>query len=133
MTVVIDASVVAAALLQSDATGRWAESLVEAGELVAPELLLVECTNVLRRSEAAGRISPDVASLAHGALTSLPVTLLPYAPFADRVWDLRASVTPYDGWYVAVAEGLGVPLATLDVRLSRAPGVRCRFRTPPTR
>lgn len=33
--------------------------------------------------------------------------------------------------YVAVAEALDVPLATLDARLSRASGVRCRFLTPP--
>ncbi len=34
------------------------------------------------------------------------------------------------GWYVAIAEALGAPLATLDHRLARASTVRCRFITP---
>ncbi len=36
----------------------------------------------------------------------------------------------YDAWYVAVAEALRLPLATLDVRLSRAKSVACKFLTP---
>ena len=36
----------------------------------------------------------------------------------------------YDGWYVAVAEALGMPLATLDTRLSRSTGPTCEFLTP---
>jgi predicted nucleic acid-binding protein len=39
-------------------------------------------------------------------------------------------VTSYDAWYVAVAEALGLPLATLDARLSRAKGVSCKFLIP---
>jgi predicted nucleic acid-binding protein len=55
---------------------------------------------------------------------------VPYPPFADRVWELRASVSAYDAWYVAVAEELACPLATLDARLSRAAGPRCAFELP---
>jgi len=33
-------------------------------------------------------------------------------------------VTCYDGWYVAVAELLDAPLATLDGRLANSPGLR---------
>ena len=39
-----------------------------------------------------------------------------------------ATVTPADAWYVALAESLDAPLATLDDRLSRAPGCQCAFR-----
>lgn len=53
--------------------------------------------------------------------------LFPYAPFASRVWELREDVTCYDAWYVAIAEALSAPLATLDARLANAPGPRCRF------
>jgi len=56
----------------------------------------------------------------------------PYAPLGPRVWELRENLTAYDAWYVALAEELGLPLATLDGRLSRAPGPRCEF-TIPTR
>ncbi len=36
-----------------------------------------------------------------------------------------------DACYVALAELLGAPLVTLDRRLTRAPGPRCVFLTPP--
>ena len=70
-------------------------------------------------------------ALAHADLVALRVTLFPYAPFAQRVWELRANVTAYDAWYVAVAEALDSELATVDQRLSRASGCRCAFLTPP--
>ena len=79
----------------------------------------------------AGDISSDVASLAHEDLISLRLEHFPYAPFAPRMWELRTNVTTYDAWYVALAESLGVPLATLDARLSRANGTRCEFALPP--
>jgi predicted nucleic acid-binding protein len=71
------------------------------------------------------------ASLAHDDLLSLRVDLFPYAPCASRVWELRSGVTAYDAWYVALAEALGAPFATLDARLARASGPRCRFVLPP--
>ena len=53
-----------------------------------------------------------------------------FDPFAERIWDLRYAVTSYEAWYVAVAEALRLPLATLDVRLSRAKGATCGFLIP---
>ncbi len=38
--------------------------------------------------------------------------------------------TTYDAVYVALAEQLDVPLATLDQRLAAATGPRCTFATP---
>jgi predicted nucleic acid-binding protein len=55
---------------------------------------------------------------------------VPFAPFAERVWELRRNITSYDAWYVAVAEAFDLPLATLDRRLSRASEPSCRFLTP---
>jgi predicted nucleic acid-binding protein len=75
------------------------------------------------------RIGADVASLAHRDLLRLDITYFPYEPVASRVWELRSSVRPYDAWYVAVAESLGLPLATLDARLISAPGLHCEFLT----
>ena len=91
----------------------------------------VEAANVLRRAALAGEVSEDTASMAYADLLALRVELFPYEPFASRVWDLRMNVTAYDAWYVAVAESLQTQLVTLDKRLSRAPGCRCAFRTPP--
>jgi len=47
-----------------------------------------------------------------------------------RCWELREKLTPYDGAYVALAEALETVLLTADVRLARAPGVRCAIETP---
>ncbi|MGI8578807.1 MAG: type II toxin-antitoxin system VapC family toxin [Nocardioidaceae bacterium] len=69
--------------------------------------------------------------MAHADLTDLRVELFPYQPFAARVWELRENVTASDAWYVAMAEHIRAPLATLDLRLARAHGPRCAFRTPP--
>ena len=57
----------------------------------------------------------------------LEIELFPFEPFAERIWDLRRTVTSYDAWYVAVAEVLGFPLATLDERLIKANGPKCKF------
>lgn len=131
MTVVVDSSVVVAALLDQGPLGVWAEGRLISGPLAAPHLMPVEVANILRRSALAGDISADVASLAHEDLTSMRVELFPYSPCASRVWELRSNLTAYDAWYVALAETMGARLATLDVRLSRAAGTRCTFAVPP--
>ena len=130
MTLVVDASVVVAALIDAGSDGIWAEERLGSDALAAPHLLPVEVANVLRRSVLAGEVSADSASLAHSDLLEFSVDLFAYEPFADRVWELRSGVSAYDAWYVAVAEWLDAPLATLDRRLSRAQGAHCRFVVP---
>jgi predicted nucleic acid-binding protein len=124
-----DASTIVAALIDAGHDGRWAEPYLTA-EMAAPHLLSVEVANVLRRAAKANEISDDVASLAHADLLDLRVDLVPYADVAIRAWELRHNVSSYDAWYVATAEVLDVPLATLDRRLASAPGPRCEFQTP---
>jgi len=130
VTLVIDSSFVVAALVDAGPDGTWAERLLIEEDLAAPHLMPVEVANILWCLAASGALSVEVASLAHGDLDGLRVELFPYAPFASRVWDLRENLTSYDAWYVALAEELGARLATLDERLSRATGPRCRFVTP---
>lgn len=130
MTLVVDASVVVAALTDSGPDGTWADQLLGTDDLAAPHLMPVEAANILRRAALAGQISADTASLAHSDLVAMRVELFPYEPFAARVWVLRENLTAYDAWYVAVAEHLDSNLATLDMRLAQAPGPRCDFLTP---
>lgn len=130
MTLVADASVVAAALVDDGPDGRWAESQLSIGPLAAPHLMPVEVANVLRRAAQTPAITDDVAALAHADLLQLPVELFPYAPLAERVWQLRRNLSAYDACYVALAEELDAPLATLDRRLASSTGPRCRFATP---
>ena len=131
MSTVIDASVVVAAVLDSGPDGRWAEDVLANGSLVGPHLLPVEFTNIIRRAAARGRVSVDVAAIAQHDAVDLAVTLFPFRPLAGRVWQLRAHVTGYDAWYMALVEDLGAPLATMDRRLTRAAGPRSDLLTPP--
>ncbi len=130
MTVVIDASALVAALVDSGSEGDWADEITAGGPLLAPELVLVETTNTLRRLEASGTITRLEATSAFRDLLRLDLELLPFAPFAERVWQLRGNLTSYDAWYVAIAEAFECPLATLDRRLSQAAGPTCVFLAP---
>jgi predicted nucleic acid-binding protein len=130
LSVIIDSSVVVAALVDTGANGAWAEKILEQDGLYGPELLRVEAANVLRRLERGKEITEQEANAAFEDLMELDVELHAFEPFSERVWQLRHNVTSYDGWYVALAEALDLPLATLDGRLAKADGPRCRFLTP---
>lgn len=130
MSVIIDSSVVLAALIDTGAHGEWAEKILEQSHLYAPELLRAEATNVLRRLERSQKITEQEADAAFEDLMELDLELHAFEPFSERVWELRHNVTSYDGWYVALAEALNLPLATLDGRLANAEGPKCRFLMP---
>lgn len=130
MTVVADASVVIAALVEHRGLAHWANAVLAAADIAAPHLLPAEVGHALRRHASAGATSHDAAALAHSDLQELAIEYYPYAPFSERIWQLRETVSSYDAWYVALAEELDAPLATLDHRLARAPGPRCRFLLP---
>lgn len=128
---VVDASVVVAALTGAAAHGDWAARQLADAHLAAPHLLPFEVATVLRRIQLDGSLSSDVATLAHADLGDLRVELYPHEAVADRIWELRATLTSNDASYIALAERLGAPLATLDARLTRAVGPACRLLTPP--
>lgn len=130
MSAVVDGSVLVAATTDAGPDGTWAENVVAEGGIVAPHLVLVEATNILRRLESAKQLTRLEATAAQKDLLGLDLVLVPFEPFAERVWELRRNVTSYDAWYIAVAEALDLPLATLDRRLSRASGPSCRFTLP---
>lgn len=131
MSAVVDASLLVAATSDTGAEGAWAEDVVRSGNLIAPHLALAEATNILRRLELAGKLGRMEAGAAARDLLLLGLELVPFSPFAERIWELRNNVTSYDAWYVAVAEEFDLPLATLDRRLADASGPRCRFLLPP--
>lgn len=130
MSIVVDASILVAALVDIGPDGVWAEDILARGPVHAPELARAEATNILRRLERAKHITTPEANAAHEDLMQLEMETFPFDLFADRIWELRHNVTSYDAWYVAVAEALKLPLATLDRRLSRARGLACQFLMP---
>jgi predicted nucleic acid-binding protein len=130
LSTVVDSSVLVAALVDSGPHGVWAEDVLARGSLHAPELARAEATNILRRLERAKLITTPEANAAQEDLMQLDIDLCSFEPFADRIWELRHNVTSYDAWYVALAEALKLPLATLDETLSKSNGVACEFLTP---
>jgi len=108
--------------------GTWAIEQCRGQRLIAPSLLSYEVANVLRRQLRAGVIGAERAQAAHRAAVELRVELWPYRAVAERVWALRDTLTSYDASYCVVAELAGVPLITLDPRLTKAPGPFCEIR-----
>ena len=129
--IVIDASVLITALVENTDDAAWARELTASPDLHGPELIYAEVINGIRRSEINQTISTVQAEFARINLTRLRLNLHPFAPFADRIWELRHNLTAYDAWYVALAEVLDCPLVTLDLRISRAGGIQCEVLTPP--
>lgn len=127
---ILDASVVVAALTDRTSLGDWARGVTSVGRLEAPHLMPAEVCHVLRRLVSRQSLSSGEADLALAGLMELTSELHGFEPFAARVWELRDTVSAYDAWYVALAETLEAPLATLDVRLAQAPGPRCAFLLP---
>ncbi len=124
--IVADASIVLAALLSTSGAGaRARERLRQDPDLHVPHLLDVEITAALRRRVRLGETDVEVASEVLGDLAALAANRWDHEPLLRRVWELRENVTPYDAVYVVLAEMLDASLVTSDVRLSRAPGLRC--------
>jgi predicted nucleic acid-binding protein len=130
LSTVVDSSVLVAALVDTGPHGVWAEKVLATGSLHAPGLARAEATNIFRRLERANLITTPEANAAQDDLMELDIDLFPFEPFADRIWELRHNVTSYDAWYVALAEALKLPLATLDEPLSKSNGVTCKFLMP---
>ena len=105
----------------------WVGQQLEATDSVAaPELFDLEVLNALRRLVGAGSLTIARAAKAVTRLFELPVLRMPHLPLAERIWELRAHMTPYDASYIALAEQLDAELVTTDARLARARGHRAR-------
>jgi len=124
---VVDASVLAVALVDDGPLGRRVRQRLLGSDLAAPEIIDLEVASVVRRQALTGRLSTDRARQAMDDLASLPLTRLSHRPLLARVWELHPNVTSYDAAYVASAELLAVPLLTADSKLASAPGLRCDF------
>lgn len=80
MTVVLDSSVVVAALLDAGPDGTWAEHVLASGALMAPHLMPVEAANILRRAWLAGEVEDEVATSATQTSWQFPLSCSPMNP-----------------------------------------------------
>jgi predicted nucleic acid-binding protein len=124
---VVDASVLAPALADDGPDGDAARARLRGQSLVAPELIDLETTSVIRRRSRGGQLDPRRARLALTDLVELPLRRTPHRPLLARCWQLRENLTVYDAAYAALAEALDVVLLTVDARLASAPGPRCEI------
>ena len=128
---VLDACVVTDALVSTGRTGQQARTLLaQESWLHVPAILGAEVTSALRSMLRRGLVDDTTALVATRQVARLRARRYPFEPFLDRVWELRETVTPYDAWYVALAEQLDAVLITGDRRLQRASGPRCQVLTP---
>lgn len=91
----------------------------------APHVIDVEVMGVIRGDWLSGRIDDTACDLAIEDLRDWPGERFDHRPLLDRAWELRAQVRGWDAVYVALAEGLGGTLLTLDGRLASASGPTC--------
>ena len=92
-------------------------------EAVVPALWTVEMANVLVVAERRHRISPADAARALEVISDLPVIVEP-ADFSTmkscRIIARECSLSCYDACYLEVAHRLGLPLASLGLKLIAA-------------
>lgn len=124
--IVLDASAAVDLFLRIEPNAsRIGTRLGQAGEsLHAPMLLDAEIIQVLRRYAIRGEISESRAEQALIDLIDLRIARYPILPLLERMWTLRPNLTEFDAAYVALAEVLGAPLVTSDVKLAQAFGHR---------
>ena len=82
----------------------------------------MEIVQALRRLVRLGDIDAERAEQALEDLENLVIERYSHQELLARVWQLRESMTAYDGAYVALAEALDAPLLTCDAKLARSHG-----------
>ena len=130
--IVLDSSALLDYLFRDRVLADWVENQldiaswnVHAPYLVDVEVFAVVRGHVLSRSMTAGRGRAIL-----DVFVGMPIRRYQHVQLFDRMWALRAHVSPRDAGFVALAEALGVPLVTTDVRLSRAHGIRTTIVAP---
>lgn len=117
MTYVVDASVVIKWLVPEE--GSEQAAAVMQLPLVAPELLVAECVNVLWRKAVRGSIGLEDALERAQLLQAAGVALEPMQPLATEILalSLRLNHSAYDCAYLALAQRLDGVLLTADQEL----------------
>ncbi|MFD9123897.1 type II toxin-antitoxin system VapC family toxin [Kitasatospora sp. NPDC059571] len=130
--IVVDASALVLALADEGERGAAARAeLARDGRWAAPQHILIEVMQSLRGLYLARELTADRVAEIAADLPGVAVDRVDITPLLGRIWELKDNLTPDDAAYVALAEQLGAPLVTADLRLMRASGPRCEIRGIP--
>ena len=121
MTWIVDASVALKWVIEEDGSDV-ARDLIVHDALAAPDLLFIECANVLWTKARRSQLSADVARAAFAAIEAMPIRSIPtrlHAAAAQAIaFDLGQ--TAYDSLYLAAAVAERATLVTADEAFVRA-------------
>ena len=119
-TFVIDASIAIKWVVEEDGTGS-ALALYRRDKLIAPELLMPECANILWKKAQRNELSKEEALLAAGLLQHAEIELLPMRSLLEVATRISIDLDhpAYDCLYLALAVVNDCQFVTSDERLSR--------------
>lgn len=124
---VVDASALYEVVIGSPRAEPIRARLQADDDHAAPHVIDVEVLNAIRLRHLSGDLDPTAARQAVDDLRDWGGERFGHRGLLVRAWELRHNVRGWDAFYVALAEALESPLLTVDQRLARAPGVRCRI------
>jgi predicted nucleic acid-binding protein len=125
--IVVDASGIYETLIGGPYADEVRAALADDDEHAAPHLVDAEVLGLIQRDLLRHRFDATVAGLAVEDLYAWPADRFGHRGLLARAWELRDNVRAADALYVALSEVLDATLVTLDARLARATGPRCRF------
>jgi predicted nucleic acid-binding protein len=121
MTLIVDASVAIKWVLEEYGSDE-ARDLVADEILAVPDLMFIECANILRTKTKRGELQADFAREALAVIDAIPLRSIAGRAHvaAAHAISIELDCSAYDALYLAVALAERAVLVTADARFARA-------------